>query len=305
MEFGHVYDNLDAIDFSLPVDNERTLKTLTGSDKVSELQVFIGGTKWSNKSWLCKTYPRGLKDADMLREYSKNFNAIEFGPTFYTTQSDDKISAWVNEVKGNEHFKFCPKFPQSASHVRRLRNAEEVTNQFYQSLKGFDEHLGVLILQLGENFSPKLFSDLEHYLEALPTEPKVFMEVRHKDWFGNEEHRTKLYNLLQRLNIGWVISDTAGRRDCVHLELTTNDALVRFVGDGLHPTTFARLDAWVERFAVWKGHGLQSIWFFMHNHEERQVPVLCDYLITALNKRLGVNLKSPQLKPQQSQDELF
>jgi uncharacterized protein YecE (DUF72 family) len=305
MEFGHLDEILENIDFTLPVDTERNARTLSNSKTDDPLRVFIGGTKWTYKSWIGSTYPPRSKNEDFLKEYSKNFNSIEFGPTFYKVANKEEIAAWVNQIVDKDNFQFSPKFPQSITHIRRLRNADDITKHFYDGLNGFGNQLGPLLLQLSEAFSPKSFNDLENYLGGLPSEQKVFVEVRHKDWFGVEENRTRLYNLLQRLNMGWVISDTAGRRDCVHMELTKADVLIRFLGDGIHPSTFARLEEWVSRIKIWKGHGLQNIWFFMHNHEEKQVPLLCDYLIRALNKELGVNLKPPRLEWQGPNDELF
>jgi hypothetical protein len=44
----------------------------------------------------------------------------------------------------------------------------------------------------------------------------------------------------------------------------------------------------------WKEQGLQSVWFFMHQHDERYSPELCDYVVEELNKALGLNLLRPQ-----------
>jgi hypothetical protein len=46
------------------------------------------------------------------------------------------------------------------------------------------------------------------------------------------------------------MSDTYGRRDCVHMELTTPEATIRFAGNNLAPSDYTRLDAWVERLKV-------------------------------------------------------
>jgi hypothetical protein len=52
----------------------------------------------------------------------------------------------------------------------------------------------------------------------------------------------------------------------------------------------ARCDEWVDRIVQWKELGLQSVWFFMHQHDERYSPELCDYVIDKLNQRLGTSL---------------
>jgi uncharacterized protein YecE (DUF72 family) len=294
MEFGHVYDAIEDIDFSLPPDTARTKRTLAAAHPGGELQVFVGASKWGEKSWIGKIYPPKTPDNAFLPFYSKNFNTVEFGPTFYNIYAADELTRWVHQVADSPDFKFCPKFPQNITHIRRLSNAEEQTAKFYQSLAGFGNHLGPLLLQLGETFSPKSFPQLKAYLGSLPPSIKVSVEVRHKDWFGNASNRHDLFELLHELNVGTVISDTAGRRDCVHMELTTNEVMIRFVGNDLAANDYARIDEWVERLKIWKGLGLKAVWFFMHQNNERFVPEACDYLIKQLNDKLGTAIPRPR-----------
>lgn len=293
MEFGHVYEGLEDIDFSLPPDSAGTKRTLA-VEPAGELQVFVGAPKWGEKGWIGKIYPKKTPDNTLLSFYSKSFNTVEFGPTFYNIYAPDELTRWVSQVADVSGFKFCPKFPQNITHIRRLVNAEEQTAKFYQSLTGFGNHLGPLLLQLGDKFSPKFFPQLKAYLSSLPPSIKVSVEVRHKDWFGNEATRNELFTLLRELNIGTVISDTSGRRDCVHMELTTDEAVIRFVGNDLAPSDYTRMDEWVDRLKAWKAMGLKTVWFFMHQNDEKFVPEACDYLIRQLNENLGTAIARPR-----------
>jgi uncharacterized protein YecE (DUF72 family) len=294
MEFGRVSgEEITGIDFSLPPDTAMTGRTLNGTQV--ELSIYVGASKWGEKSWLGKLYPKKTPDNALLPFYCKNFNTIEFGPTFYNIYNEAELDRWVTQVANAPDFKFCPKFPQTITHIRRLSNAEEPTAKFYQSLAAFGNHLGPLLLQLGDNFSPKNFPQLKSYLESLPSTIKVNVEVRHKDWFAVPSHRDNLFGLLAELNMGTVISDTSGRRDCVHMELTTNEAVIRFVGNDLAGSDYARMDAWVERMKVWQGRGLKTVWFFMHQNNERNVPEACIYFINQLNAKLGTSAKAPKL----------
>jgi hypothetical protein len=45
----------------------------------------------------------------------------------------------------------------------------------------FGEQLVPLFLQVGDNYTPKSFPDIKAYLQHLPTDVPVFVEVRHKD----------------------------------------------------------------------------------------------------------------------------
>lgn len=69
----------------------------------------------------------------------------------------------------------------------------------------FEEFLGSIFLQLSDNFGPKNFEILKAYLEQLPVDFPIYVEVRHKDWF-TPDNATQLFKLLQSLNIGSVLS---------------------------------------------------------------------------------------------------
>jgi len=294
MEFGHVYEGLTDIDFTLPPDTAGSGRTLSEAAAGGELQVYVGASKWGEKTWVGKIYPPKTPDKEFLPVYCKNFNTVEFGATFYTNYTAEAMTRWVLQAGAVPDFRFCPKFPQQISHLRRLVNVADLTAQFYQSLTAFGSQLGPLILQLGENFSPKLFPNLKAFLSELPRTIPVHVEVRNKNWFSDTESLQQLFELLRELNIGTVISDTAGRRDAVHMELTTSEALIRFVGNDLAPSDYIRMDEWVERLKSWQDMGLKKVWFFMHQNNERNVPEACDYLIKRMNDRLGTHVATPK-----------
>ncbi|TFF30433.1 DUF72 domain-containing protein [Mucilaginibacter psychrotolerans] len=294
MEFGRVTEEqLNLVDFTLPPNPDFTLETLRNASNNQPLQVRAGCAKWGRKEWVGKIYPPKTKDANFLDEYVKHFNCIELNATFYQTYGAATISKWKEKADASPDFKFCPKFSQSISHIRRLKNAEEITTAYYEGIMAFGDKLGPLFLQLSDNYTPKSLPELTAYLESLPTDVPVFVELRHKDWFGVPENKEAVFNLFKRLNIGSILTDSSGRRDCLHMMLPTPHAFIRFVGNSLHPTDYSRCDEWVDRIVEWKELGLQSVWFFMHQHDERYSPELCDYVIDKLNQRLGTNLLRP------------
>jgi uncharacterized protein YecE (DUF72 family) len=295
MEFGRVASHeLAEVDFSLPPDPKLTIATLKSAKSDQQLQVHVGCAKWGRKEWVGKIYPPKTKDANFLDEYVKHFDAIELNATFYNVYPATTISKWKEKADVNPHFKFCPKFSQSISHIRRLKNAEEITTTFYEGILAFGDKLGPLFLQLSDNFTPKSLPELKTYLEHLPKDIPIFVELRHKDWFAVPETRDNVFNLFKQLNIGAVITDASGRRDCVHMELPTPHAFIRFVGNSLDRTDYTRVDEWVDRIKQWRDMGLQSVWFFMHQHDERYSPELADYVSEQLNQKLGLNLLRPQ-----------
>ena len=295
MEFGRVTPGeLEETDFTLPPDPELTIKTLSSLKNDQPFRVHVGCAKWGRKEWVGKIYPLKTKDANFLDEYVKHFDSIELNATFYNVYPPATINKWKEKADSNPNYKFCPKFSQSISHIRRLKNADDITTIYYEGIMAFGDKLGPLFLQLSDNYTPKSFPELKAYLERLPKDVPVFVELRHKEWFADAQVRAQVFELFHELNIGAVITDATGRRDVVHMELPTPHAFIRFVGNSLHPSDYARCDEWVQRIKQWRDMGLQSAWFFMHQHDERYSPELADYVVEKLNKELGMQILRPQ-----------
>jgi uncharacterized protein YecE (DUF72 family) len=256
-------------------------------------KIYIGCAKWGRKEWIGKIYPKGTKDSDFLQQYVKHYNSIELNATHYKIYDSAAIAKWADKAKGTD-FKFCPKVPQIISHYSSFNNVDEMTISFLEGVLAFKENLGPIFLQVSEKYSPAGKEKLFKYLTSLPTDLQFFLEVRHPNWFADTVLKKELFDQLRCLNIGAVITDTAGRRDCAHMELTLPKTFIRYVGNSLHPTDYVRIDEWVERIKSWLDKGLKELYFFMHMHNEALSPELTVYLVDKLNKIEGLHLKKPQ-----------
>ena len=78
------------------------------------------------------------------------------------------------------------------------------------------------------------------------------------------------------------------------MELPTPETYIRFVGNGRHLPDFTRIDEWVSRISDWVNQGLQFVYFFLHQYDETDTPILADYTIRKMNEKLGTKLKLPQ-----------
>lgn len=298
MQFGKVpTSEIDSIDFSLPSDGMYTQKVLTGNP-VLHPKVYVGCAKWGRKEWVGVIYPPKTKEGDFLQHYVKHFNSIELNATHYKIYPEESIQKWADKAEGRD-FKFCPKVPQLISHYSDLGSvrARELTNEFLAGIHAFGESLGPVFLQVSEKYTPNRKEQLMGYLRDLPTDMEFFVEVRHKEWFEDPEVRDFFFSGLYTHRIGAMITDTSARRDCVHMEVTIPQTMIRFVGNGLHPTDFERIDTWIERLKTWFENGLQSVYFFMHQHDEMDTLKLCDYFIRQINKACDLNIQPPHFIP--------
>lgn len=287
MKFGQVADP-SQIDFTLPKDHPQT-KFILNQNKKSLENISIGCAKW-NKTDLKGFYPKGTKDE--LTYYATQFNSIELNATFYGMPTAEQVQTWKEKTPAN--FKFFPKIPNTVSHFRRLLNVTDVVTQFASAVLNFDEKLGMVFLQLHDNFKPKDYERLEKFVQDWPKEVPLAIELRNTEWFTDEEVFNTTCELFEMNNITNIIVDTAGRRDMLHMRLTTSDAFIRYVGANAE-SDYARLDDWLERIKVWKKEGLQNLYFFVHQNVEKASPLLSAYFIEKVNKEFGTNIHIPTM----------
>lgn len=292
MNFGRVDAAvLDDIDFRLPADTLLTRQVLTATSTRRKAAVFVGCAKWGRKEWVGEIFPPKTPAARFLHEYVTRFNSVELNATHYKIYDAATIARWSAEADGHR-FRFCPKVPQGISHYGNLSGpaVQTKTDQFLAGILAFGEHLGPVFLQMKDRFSPASKENLYNYLHSLPRDLPFFLELRHPLWFSDVAIRKEWLSTCRELGVGAVITDTAGRRDCVHMELPTPKAFIRFVGNGLVASDYTRVHAWVKRISIWLKKGLTELYFFMHQSDERDTPRLCDYVIEQLNRHCGTDL---------------
>lgn len=286
MKFGSV-SNPEDIDFTIPEDHIDTLRVLSKVKDDNVPEIYVGCAKW-NKTDLKGFYPRGTKDE--LAYYSRQFNAIELNATFYRIFPGEQFATWYDKTP--EGFKFFPKLNQEISHWKRLNDVQTVVEDYLYNAANLKEKLGTIFLQMHNNFGPKDFNRVINFVENWPKEIPLAIEFRHTDWYNDPAVSNQLYDLLESNNITNVLVDTAGRRDLMHMRLTTPKAFVRYVGAN-HPTDYNRLEDWVARLKTWQDLGIKEIDFFVHQNIEKESPLLSAYFIEKLNLTLDCDLRIP------------
>lgn len=288
MKFGQV-SNPEEIDFTIPKDHPDTKKVLEKS-KAKDLEIRVGCAKW-NKADLKNFYPKGTKDE--LAYYTSQFNCIELNATFYRLFPASQFAKWHETTP--KDFKFFPKIGQDVSHFRRLKETDELVDRFVENTSSLHEKLGMPFLQLHNNFGPKDFDRVQAFADHWKQyDVPLAMEFRKTDWYNDPVVSKELYALLEGNKITNVLVDTAGRRDLMHMRLTTPTAFVRWVGANEPESDRKRLDEWIGRITTWKKLGLKQLDFFVHQNIEKESPLLSAYLIEKLNDKLGMNLHVPQ-----------
>ncbi|MEM9673657.1 MAG: DUF72 domain-containing protein [Bacteroidota bacterium] len=302
MKFGKLAD-ISRVNFSLPPDHPASLAWLEKKSSSISPKVFIGSARWGERDLIGKIYPPKTPAKEYLSHYSRHFSTIELNSTHYQLPSVAQVNQWVE--KAQDDFTFCPKMPQSISHQADFGEGIYATQQLIPALRAFGSQLGLPFLQLPPTFHPQKGKLLFDYLEQWPQDIPLAIEFRHPDWFSQHRIRDRAFQLLEALNISPVITDTAGRRDVIHMRLTNGRVMVRFVGNRLHHTDYLRIDTWVQRLKKWLALGLQEVYFIVHQPEEALCIDLAIYLVRQLNQECGLRLSAPQPLSIGQQQELF
>lgn len=208
---------------------------------------FLYGTSsWSEKSWKGVFYPRELKSADWLGWYSTQFPSVEADSTYYAIPPRERVRGWATRTV--DGFVMSAKFPRSIVHggesekpdgarVLAWEHVGADTERFVDTLRILGDKLGPLVLQF-PYFNQSAFASLapflerlNAFLERLPRDLRVAVEVRNKHWIG-----APLLELLRARRAGFVLVDLAYMPHPDELppalDLVTADFVyVRLIGD--------------------------------------------------------------------------
>jgi len=294
MKFGKL-QNISAVNFTMPQDHSHTSKVLKNLPKrAGKPKVFVGCTGWGMKEWVGNVYPSSAKTKDYLKHYTKQFNTIELNTTHYRIPNAETIYKWKTTPPND--FQYCPKIPQTISHSRDLGKSNDNILRFCDSINGLEHQLGYSFLQVPPYFDYTRLPILEAFLQRIPNHIPLAVEIREDGWFSNPTFLEAFSELLQQHKIATVITDVAGRRDVLHQLVTTETAMIRFVGNGLHATDYERIDDWVKRLTQWFDAGLHQVYFFTHQPDNILAPEMAEYFVNAMQAAYDVEMRGPKLK---------
>ncbi len=292
MDFGKL-PSIDKVDFQLPPEPTQNAVLLASLPKASQPTLYIGPTGYNMKPWVGKWYPPGAQEKHFLRHYAAQFNTIEFNTTHYRIPDFATVDRWREEVPVD--FRFCPKIPQSISHARDLGLSSSEMPLFCEAIQRLEAKMGCCFMQLPPHFIPRELNVLARFLEYFSKKIPLSVEVRHPSFFEKTAEAESFFKLLEKHQVAAVITDVAGRRDVCHLRLTNAQTLIRFVGNGLHPSDYTRVEEWAERLKTWFENGLHEAYFFTHEPDNLLGPELTALCAEAFSKAIpGVALRGPK-----------
>jgi uncharacterized protein YecE (DUF72 family) len=292
MDFGKL-PSVYQVDFRLPSEPPQNEQVLSANRSRSNPNLYIGPTGYNMKPWVGKWYPPGAVERHFLRHYGAQFNTIEHNTTHYRIPDLATIERWRTAVPPD--FRFCPKIPQSISHAADLGRSTSDTAIFCEHIAALGTALGPCFMQLPPHFGPRDLLLLEQYISVFPKNIPLAIEVRHPSFFADAAAGEAFFDLLQAFGMHAVITDVAGRRDVAHMRLASATVLIRFVGNGLHPSDYERVKEWSARLAIWFEQGLEAAYFFTHEPDNLLAPELAAYCHEVFSAQMPqVTMRGPQ-----------
>jgi uncharacterized protein YecE (DUF72 family) len=151
--------------------------------------VYAGTSGWAYGSWKPEFYPTKLSATRFLNHYAGRLNSVEENYTFRQIAGDELLLRWAEATPAD--FQFAVKAHQRITHIKRLRDAVEITADFVASLEPLRKakKLGPVLFQLPPNFKCDV-ARLREFLAGLPSWVRAAFEFRHESWFSEEVYAT-------------------------------------------------------------------------------------------------------------------
>ncbi len=128
----------------------------------------------------------------------------------------------VRAFEKSSHFFDVLKANRYITHIKRLNDATESLERFFERIGLLGNKLGLVLYQL----PPSLHKDLDKlsdFLELLPNKPPAVFEFRHESWYADDT-----FELLRKANAAFCIHDMPGKES--PRVVTSRTIYVRFYG---------------------------------------------------------------------------
>jgi len=239
------------------------------------METRVGISGWTYGPWRKVFYPEGLAIKRELEYASRKLNSIEINGSFYSLQRPSSYQAWYDATP--EDFVFSVKGGRFITHMKKLRDVDEATANFFASgLLALKEKLGPILWQ----FPPNLGFELDRFERFFKLLPKDTEQAAHLAKKHNEKVKGRAYtkahvdqkmryaveirhpsflsesfiDLLRKHNMALVFADSAGIWPYAE-DVTADFVYLRLHGaEQLYASgyTDTMLDWWASRIRLWQ-----------------------------------------------------
>jgi len=222
--------------------------------------IHIGTSGWLYKHWRGTFYPKEVKIKNQFSYYVSMFNTVEINNTFYGVPSDETFINWKNTVPHD--FVYVIKANRFITHLKKLRNPNEILQPFLSKVALLDTKLGAVLFQLPPSFGVDL-KILEDFLVELPKDKRFVFEFRNTSWYTPE-----VYHILNKYNVAFCIYELAEHLSPI--QITADFIYLRLHGPGKNKYqgsyTDEKLMEWAQQCKIWLKE--KDVYVYFDNDEQ-------------------------------------
>ncbi len=251
-------------------------------------RIRIGTQGWNYDAWVGPFYPEGTRVTEFLSIYGRAFDTVEVDSTFYAVPPASTVRSWAQRTPRD--FKFALKLPQEITHERRLRDAEDVAEQFFESARELGDKLGPVLIQLGPEFGPNELPALTKFLPSLPRDISFAIEFRQRGWIHEG-----ILALLAEHHVALALTDARWipRKQMLDLAArpTADFVYIRWMGPDREIVDYSRiqvdrrreLELWTRAIGALSERGYH-VYGYVNNHFAGHSPASARELQTLLGQ---------------------
>lgn len=219
-------------------------------------EIHIGTSGWHYRHWIGTFYPAGTRSHEQFALYQNSFDAVEINNSFYRLPSPEVFKSWRKESPHN--FIFVVKASRFITHNKKLKDAKESIQRFFENVRHLREKLGPILFQLPPTWKVNT-ERLAEFVSVLPKKYRYVFEFRNSSWYNED-----VIDILNRNNSAFCIYELAGHISPAYV--TADFVYVRLHG----PTTAKyqgrytskQLEEWGKQCRAWQREGLDVFVFF-------------------------------------------
>jgi len=166
-----------------------------------DAKLYCGTSGFAYASWKPDFYPGDLPTSNFLSYYATRLNAVEVNYTYRRIAQTSTFQKWIAATP--DGFVFLPKAHMKITHSLKLKDAEEFTRVFLESLEPLRAagRLGPILFQLPPSFKADP-DTLREFITLLPKSVQAAFEFRNASWFDES-----IYKVLEEANIALCIAE--------------------------------------------------------------------------------------------------
>jgi uncharacterized protein YecE (DUF72 family) len=169
---------------------------------VPDYPLFAGTSGFAYDTWKPDFSPAKLPSSQFLKYYAARLNAVEVNYTYRRIAAATTFEKWLAATP--DGFTFLPKAHMKITHSLKLKDAEDFTRYFLESLQPLRAagRLGPILFQLPPNLAANA-DLLASFVRLLPTRDRAAFEFRNTTWFTDE-----IYKILTHHNIALCLAES-------------------------------------------------------------------------------------------------